>query len=147
FWETLSGQQSSRLIGPADIATTLTWSPAGKTLTYGSTSGDIFISDRSKVGTVEALKGHRGYITSLAFSFDGRLLASKSVDGTVRLWRTDRWEPVAVLNEPYPGEGVWSGLAFHPREPILATLDASGTAIRIWDLNIKALLGPEPAPH
>jgi WD40 repeat protein len=36
--------------------------------------------------TVQQFEGHRGDITSLAFSADGRRLASASADSTVLVW-------------------------------------------------------------
>ena len=146
LWDDLAGRPHNLSVNLQSDITALAWSPNGYSIAAGAASGEITITDKSQAGDGITLRGHRGYITGLAFSFDGRLLASKSVDGTVRLWRCDRWEQVAMLDEPYPDEGVWSGLAFHPTEPLLATLDGSGTAIRIWELNVKALLGPESAP-
>jgi small GTP-binding protein len=79
-------------------------------------------------------------IKNVSFSFDGRLLASKAADG-VRLWRCDTWEMVSALSEPQKVNYLFSGLAFHPAEPVLATLDDDNRAIRIWDLDFDEILG------
>src|SRR3989442_15817422 len=39
------------------------------------------------------LKGQLGAVTSVAFSADGKRLASASVDGTVKVWDARPWTP------------------------------------------------------
>lgn len=86
------------------------------------------------------LEGHTDIINSISISFDDYLLASKSGDGTVRLWRCDTGENVVVLDEP--ASTSWPlGLAFHPNAPVLATLGENDTVIRIWDLDFDVILG------
>lgn len=67
------------------------------------------------------IPGSSSYVSAVRFSADERLLGSKSQDGTVRLWRSDTWETVAVI--PAPSTPSWwaPGLAFHPTLPVLAT--------------------------
>jgi WD40 repeat protein len=83
----------------------------------------------------------------MSISFDGRLLASKSADDTVRLWQYDNWQTVAALYEP--ASNVISpspGLAFHPREPVLATLGEKDKVIRIWNIDSSALFRRVQSP-
>lgn len=85
------------------------------------------------------LEGHTKYVTSVSFSFDGRLLASKSSDDTVWLWRCDTGESVARFDETSFGQFP-SKLSFHPKAPVLATLGEEDMVIRIWDLDFDVLL-------
>ena len=87
------------------------------------------------------LEGHTDLISCISFSSDGRILASKSIDGTVRLWKMDAWEEIGRLMEN--GNFVSEGVAFHPTLPILATLGKNNSVIRIWDINMDVLLGRE----
>ncbi|HEV2706541.1 MAG TPA: WD40 repeat domain-containing protein [Pyrinomonadaceae bacterium] len=90
---------------------------------------------------IHELEGHTNEIQGLSFSFDDRLLASKSYDDTVRIWRTDIWETVAMFYEPAADFDWRLGIAFHPKEPVLATLGEGNNVIRIWELDYEVLLG------
>jgi WD40 repeat protein len=143
-WNVLS-TQDSRYEGHTDQITCLASCPTEDLLASGSADKSIRIWNRSTGEHIKTLEGHTGRITSTAFSPDGSLLASKSYDGTVRLWRSDTWDHVATLEEQaeIPGGLYTPGIAFHPKELILATLGHENAKIRIWKLNATALLPPD----
>jgi len=92
-----------------------------------------------KLETLAVLEGHTDAVIGVAFSFDGRLLASMSRDGSVRLFRTDTWEEVAKVEE-LNSRPLHGRLAFSPTKHVLATMGSGGHAIQLWDIDIEALL-------
>lgn len=63
----------------------------------------------------------------MAFSLDGRLLASGSLDKTIKLWSTATWGTVQTL---WQGERV-SDVAFSADGRLLLSISEAGT-IKIW---------------
>ena len=76
------------------------------------------------------LRGHTDYVQSVAFSPDGKMLASGSFDRMVRLWDVSTGQ-LAV--EPLVGHTDWvRSVAFNPDGTILASGSQDGT-LRLWD--------------
>ena len=86
-------------------------------------------------------------VNGVAFSPDGRLLASADGDGTVRLWNPATGQAVGVPIPVDPGDNGGSAaavdaVAFSPDGSRLATADSDGT-VRLW--NAQAFVDPYAA--
>ena len=76
------------------------------------------------------LRGHQRWVTSVAYSPDGRLIASGSDDQTLRIWDAATKELRHTLQ---PDDNATSAVAFHPAGKLVAAGSWDGT-FRIWNL-------------
>lgn len=95
--------------------------------------GWIPVHDLETGRRVAQLEGHTNCVSAVAFSPDGRLLASKSYDQTLILWDTETWTPLVRIKEPTKKQ-QYAGVSFHPTKPLLASLNKQDLGVRIWDI-------------
>jgi WD40 repeat protein len=89
-----------------------------------------------------AIKHHRGWVWSMAFSPDGKRLLTGSLDSSAQQWNVETGQPIgATLSHPDEVKGV----AYSPDGKTILTGCKEGT-VRIWDATTGKSLGP-PLRH
>ena len=134
------GETHASLTGHTEWVDSVSWRPDSKILASGSGDKTIRIWDldsptgRWNRKTRAVFEAHTARLRCVSFSFDGCLLASKADDDTVKIWNVSSGDILEDVPEQQGHEYWPPSIAFHPRLPLLATLDESRTAIRLWSV-------------
>jgi WD40 repeat protein len=139
-WDLAHAEEPRLLVGPVKRIDTVAFSPDGRLVAaagamYLSGSGSqpsvednaIYLWDAASGKELRRCRGHVLGVHALAFSPDGKLLASGGRDGPVRLWDPG----TGTLVRACAGSGgLVLALAFTPDGKTLIT---GGARIRLWD--------------
>jgi WD40 repeat protein len=149
LWDVATHQQIGNPISPSRTSgevlgqvSSVAFSPDGKILADGIVFSSASASDVG-MGTLQLwdVASHRqlignlantvGAVYSVAFSPDGKTLASGSGDGTVRLWDVATGQQIG--DSLTARDGQVSSVAFSPDGKTLASGSANGT-VHLWDV-------------
>ncbi|HWT03300.1 MAG TPA: adenylate/guanylate cyclase domain-containing protein [Pyrinomonadaceae bacterium] len=153
-----SGKVKYTFAGQHGWATNAAFDPTGRMLVSAGDDKTVKLWDAKTGQLYRILEGHTDTVVCLGFSADSKIIASKGrrADSTIRLWQAETGACVAKFYEP-TSSSCLSGLAFHPRLPLLATVgsdfnikdadDGGDRLIHIWELDLATLLGGKLSSH
>jgi WD40 repeat protein len=123
-WQSVSGWSSTNLeFGPISV------SPDARFLAAGGSRLTVYALQDGRI--LASIPAHKGFTDTVAFSPDGKLLATGSQEGLAKLWSTDSWQELGTLRGHLQGV---HGLAFSADGRRLATGSSGNEAVKLWDL-------------
>ena len=112
----------------------MSFSPDGRLLAVGDTSGDVVIWDVAKRRPVGSpLAGENSSVSSVDFDPSGRMLVTMSYDGNLRLWDVATQK---LIGAPIPvSDGGGSAEFFPDGTHVLANFGPTGV---VWNVDPAA---------
>ena len=114
---------------PAETCSILTFSPDGKVVASGFSSGVIRLWDIKTRKEMMLLKGHKDDVKALVFTPDGKTLISGSNDKKIIIWDSFKGESKKVMRAHW---GTINSLSLNPSGTILASV-STDKRVKLWD--------------
>ncbi|MET9513096.1 TIR domain-containing protein [Streptomyces flavidovirens] len=133
----LGSASMPRVVQAAGYSRTMAYSGDGNVLAVVAENG-VKLYASATLEVLASLDAHDGHTTAVAFSRDGKLLATGEVGGEVRLF------DLASIHRPRPlgsvstGTGALRGLLFSPHAPLLvySTADSAAGVLDVRDTTL-----------
>jgi tricorn protease-like protein len=136
LWDMNSGQQVSKTDTTQDGGfQAITFSPDGKRLATGA-KDTVQIWDARNAKEQFKIEGLKGAVNAVAFSRDGKMLASACADGSVQLWDPTTGKLLRHLGKH---RGAANSVAFAPGGKLLASA-GEDNLLMIWDVSPRIFL-------
>lgn len=128
-WQWRTGQLTDTFATSSKPINVLAISPDNEVVAAGGESNVYFYNLKAKKHTL-TLKGHLDSINTISFSSDGKLIATGSMDDTIRIWHTRTGNALHVIE----GNSCWKGVRavkfFKDGRKLVAGLE--GGEVKIW---------------
>jgi WD40 repeat protein/uncharacterized protein (UPF0147 family) len=146
-WEVAGGKEWYSLEGHKTRASSVAFSPDGRTLATGDQRGTLFLWELATGRHRHQFAGHESWIRSLAFSPDGRLLAASSAEAPVYVWDvTGTAEPARRPLAAGELRQCWSELAGPDAAAAFQAIRRLAAAPEQTLAFLRERLRPVPAP-
>ena len=103
----------------------------------GSIDATVRLWDVDTLTEIAILRGHAGWVNSVAFSPGGKIIASGSNDGTVRLWDVDTLTEIAILEGH---NAAVNSISFSPYGTTVVS-GSNDSTVRLWDVGTQTGMG------
>jgi WD40 repeat protein len=128
IWDAHTGAQVGSLNGPKAPIRAAVLSPGSKYFVVTVERENVIHLIEVKSGIGRTLQGHRDFVSGLAFTSDCAMLASASMDGTLKLWDCDWGTEIATFSGHLEEA---TDVAFSPDNRTLASV-GQGESVKFW---------------
>jgi WD40 repeat protein len=138
LWDVQSGRLAATLLGNGGQIRAIDFAPGGDMLASADEGGNVTVWNAKKADKINSFRRSDlretrfkpPWIEAIAFSVDGKSIASGYRDGSIAIWSIAGARPVQVIAAH---DGLVSGLAFSPDGVSLASCGLDG-AIKVWSV-------------